>query len=135
MKDELLTVIIFKTLNFVILLITFTFLTSQSIELGVIGIFGQLFMILSHHAFLASKKKTREVNMSFYLVTPLIAFMLSMFISEVLFKRIGILSLTAYAFVLGAVAEYTFEIIDKVKSVFVSMIPVLLSKLMGKKDE
>lgn len=128
-------VIGFKVINNSILLLTFSFITAQNIELGVIGMFGQLFMILSHHAFLASKKKTREVNVSFYLVTPLIAFMLSMFVAEVLFKKLGILNLNFYAFVLGAVAEYTFEIIDKVKNVFMTLIPFIINKFFGKKDE
>ena len=135
MKDEVLFIICFKIINNTILLATFTFLTSQNIELGVIGMFGQLFMILSHHAFLASKKKTREVDMSFYLVTPVIAFMLSMFVAEVLFKKFGIASMNFYAFALGAIAEYTFEIIDKVKNVFMTLIPFVINKFFGKKDE
>lgn len=135
MRDEVMSIICFKIINNSILLVTFSFLTAQNIELGVIGTFGQLFMILSHHAFLASKKKTREVNVSFYLVTPLIAFMLSMFVAEVLFRKIGILSLPLYAFALGAVAEYTFEIIDKAKGVFMTLIPFIINKFFGKKDE
>ena len=135
MRDEVMSIICIKMINNSILLLTFSFLTAQNIELGIVGTFGQLFMILSHHAFLASKKKTREVNVSFYLVTPLIAFMLSMFIAEVLFNKFGVLSLTAYAFVLGAVAEYTFEIIDKAKTVFISVIPFIINKFIGKKDD
>lgn len=131
MKQQLLEV-------WVLNILVFTGIRAIALEqltYGFIGVMGQFIVILAHHSYYASQRKVRDVNYSFYLVTPLLAFFLGLFFAPIFAKKISFLGVDIWALLLGGVAEYTSEFLNIAVKTIKSIIPFLLNKLAGKKDE
>lgn len=131
MKQQLLEVWIVNILVFT----GIRAIAPEQLTYGFIGVMGQFIVILAHHSYYASQKKVRDVNYSFYLVTPLLAFFLGLLIAPKLGEKLTIFHADIWALILGGLAEYTSEFLNIAVKTIKSIIPFLLNKLAGKKDE
>ncbi len=131
MKIELLNVWIVNLMAFALIKI----FAPEQITNGLVGVMGQLIVILGHHSYYASQKKVRDVNYSFYLVTPLLAFFLGFLFAPILSSKFEFLDVTTWAIILGGLAEYTSEILAVTVKTLKGIIPFIISKAAGKNEQ
>jgi len=145
MKDDLLNVFLVKGYAFVGLMLGNIFMFPElSLELGILGSVGQFIMILATYVYMTKNNKKRNVPSLFYAATAVLAFFLSLFLSDPLHdwlhshSFLGIKfnpSTTTVALLLGAISEYTYEIINLVMTQVKGIIPELgkwAAKKLGK---
>lgn len=129
MKDQFVDIFITKSLSMLLLFSSFTILTKLNIELGIISSIGQLVWVMLNY--IANTKKGRKDNYPtlYYVVSSVVAFVIGVFVTEAIYAKASTvignaIPVGVYAFVMGIMSDYTYEIVEYSKK----QIPILITE-------
>ncbi len=126
-----------RTIGFIAMALTFNILPNLNVEFGVIGSLFQGLWILMGYLFSIKSGKRRNLPPLYYLAATVLSFAMCVFLTEPVHELLkGTLkwdiNVLFIIFTIALLAEYSYEIINKLLKMLESLIPDLREYLASK---